>query len=98
VRIYRIGDAISKVTEVQDEAIQVFPNPSQSSFEVQLVAPPAATIPFQVLDMQGREIKTGSWGQGQLRQVIDLSAYPAGTYFLRVTGMEQTGLIRLMKL
>jgi len=68
--------------------LQVMPNPAVAIATLRGYLPSGiAAIAFQLLDAKGALLKSGTVnpaGDGQVEQDFDLSAQPAGTYFLNL--------------
>ncbi|MFK7799677.1 MAG: choice-of-anchor L domain-containing protein [Aureispira sp.] len=68
---------------------QLYPNPTTGVLVLEFDQMPTTTVQIEVLDVLGRQLleKTYAVGQLQQQQTIDLSAWPAAVYFVKV----QTG-------
>jgi hypothetical protein len=64
-----------------------YPNPSQGSFTLQFSANGNATLPFEVIDVVGRKVISGS---KQVREGLNAfnieTNLPAGLYLVRMGG------------
>ena len=70
-------------------AFELFPNPASGSVSI-------AGFEGQVtiVDLNGREVMTAQVGDS--RASIDISSLPAGAYFVRLTGQQQTAVRKLI--
>ncbi len=79
------------------EQVRIYPNPTVGLFTVEMDESITRKEPLtlEIVDSQGRSIYRKQIGTSpaQLRQQIDISEQAAGTYFLRVSGVQtmQTG-------
>lgn len=81
----------SAVSELQLAGISILPNPTRSRVELLGDLPPLHSI--ELFDLNGRSLqRTINAG---IRRSLDLSHYPTGLYWLRVT--SQTGAVRTWK-
>ncbi|MEM6722610.1 MAG: T9SS type A sorting domain-containing protein [Bacteroidota bacterium] len=77
-------------TDVEDPIVEldlnVFPNPSNGRFNVQLAQASASELQIEVFNSVGQQVyqENGSWTN--LERSIDLSDQATGVYFLRVQG------------
>ena len=83
------GAAVSALLP-QRTALQLFPNPSEARFQAVLTHG-AADQRWEVIDAQGRVLRTGDWSQADAAGVsrslsFDGSALPAGLYRFVVAG------------
>lgn len=71
---------------------RVFPNPSHGALGLELELETKDELQVSVLDSAGKEIYTETWGAvptGLLQKTLNLAAYPAGQYYLMVSGRKQ---------
>lgn len=79
--------------------ITLFPNPSTSIFTLELSLDQAAYADLSVFDTMGKSIfqqRTDYLQYG--KTAIDLSQYPDGIYYLKITIEGKTGLLKMIKL
>jgi hypothetical protein len=71
-------------------ALTLYPNPTRGVFTVEVSLQRPAALHVSVTDMLGRTVIRYdlAWEGKQLRQRIDLSAQPAGVYFIHVDNGE----------
>jgi hypothetical protein len=75
--------------------VKVFPNPSTSNFNLQLLSSDNAQARVNVMDAQGRFIKTMSVNANQ---TISLgSELKAGTYFIEVRQGKEVKTTKVVK-
>ena len=91
--------AVTQGTEAEDEAevpaassLIVYPNPTRVAATVALTLRDAADVRVVAYDVLGRRVAVlheGALAVGDHAFRLDLSALPAGTYFVRFEGDEQ---------
>lgn len=89
------GQIVDDVTEETDgdNQVLIYPNPTTGRCHLSLPHSPAREVAIQVLNAQGTEVwATASTGQALFYE-IDLSALPAGIYWLVAT-TERSRLVR----
>lgn len=69
---------------VTDFRVDIFPNPTSESLHIRLSEPAIQTISVVLLDASGQELRQQIVA-GQEQLTWDLGAFPAGTYFLRLS-------------
>ncbi len=74
-------------TPTLDDQFLVWPNPANGCVNVVL---PQSTNAIQLIDMQGRLLKT--WQGGGNRMVLELEGIPNGLYWLRISGVQSEGM------
>ncbi|MCB0844282.1 MAG: T9SS type A sorting domain-containing protein, partial [Bacteroidetes bacterium] len=68
---------------------RIYPNPTSGITTLYLTAASHQSLQIELLDIHGKGITrifTGQLNQGQTNLIIDLRAYVAGIYFLRIDG------------
>jgi len=89
--VYYFNQTPSGTTDVNFDAVKVYPNPTQGLFTISEVDEVARV---DVFDLTGRTIKQFQYGDGQWYSISDL---PQGSYLLRLLGSDgQTLVTRLM--
>ena len=79
-------------------SLQVFPNPSEGLFNVELNAQERKQFDFVVFDISGREIIRRSENvQGEYTTRFDLSGQAAGVYLLKIATEDGVSTTRLVK-
>lgn len=74
---------------ITDFRVDIFPNPTSETLHIQLSEPALQAIGVVLLDASGQELRQQIVA-GQEQLTWDLGAYPAGTYFLRLSdGTDQ---------
>lgn len=73
-------------TDIEDKnplsSFNVFPNPSQDKFTVEVTSPQNKELQLQLLNTQGQVLYQTNFSQ---TLEMDLSSYPIGVYLLKVT-------------
>jgi Secretion system C-terminal sorting domain len=94
-------ETTSKVVSVNfsdklNNKIQIYPNPSHSDLQVELISDEEATKPVQVFDLAGRMIssKNAVLTKGLNNISIDVNALSSGTYLVKL-GNEMTRFVKL---
>lgn len=86
------------VPETSPGTIAVYPNPASGQLELLLPSSSVGASTWELLDMLGRRIASGTIGAGQQRARIDLGAFASGSYTLRCrldgTWLMKTILVR----
>jgi len=77
------------IISLSEWSLSIFPNPSSGIFTISYEA--SSTLSWQVIDLQGRMLSSGTDTQ------IDLSPQPTGLYLLRLSDGENQAHIRLQK-
>ncbi len=77
-----------------DEAI-AFPNPTSDLVQIRWLNPPTETYDWQLIDINGRVVKTGQSAQPQLE--LDLSVNPSGIYLLQMQTDTRVTTLRLVR-
>ncbi|MCB0625844.1 MAG: T9SS type A sorting domain-containing protein, partial [Saprospiraceae bacterium] len=80
-------------------SLKVFPNPTEGICTVRIGTPLTEPVKVEVINTDGRIMQSLGWKDplemSDLR--IDLTNYPAGAYFLRLSGKSTTGAQVLVK-
>jgi hypothetical protein len=91
-------------TNVEDNALaratKVFPNPSTNKFTVSIEGIILEKVKYQITNTWGKNVQKAEIEQfgSHSKHILDLSAYPAGVYFLELTTQEGKKVIkRLIK-
>ena len=73
--------------------LTVSPNPAHGDVKVFANGVTPGKVTISVLDMSGRVVLTEDWRitSGKIETALDLSAYPRGLYYIRLTGDKVTG-------
>lgn len=82
------------------ESLEIFPNPSNGDFTVNMTLNNDASVTFQVFDLQGRKIWSQSSADGLTQHsfALDLKGQPAGSYYLVATQKGQSLVRKLVVL
>lgn len=98
-----VGSEMVSATPVLETAnlqLQLFPNPTATSSRLSLQMPEAGTVQLDLLDAQGKFLRTVYRGQqpaGGWEVDIPLQALPVGLYFARLQIGEKSTLLRLIR-
>ncbi len=86
-------------TELPDylTSLQIFPNPSNGIFKVDLVLENSSVVDFKILDLMGRTVFLQQETGRELLVEVDISTAAAGTYFL-VIETERGSVVRSLAL
>lgn len=78
----------SPLTDIEPEKpnyIQVYPNPSNGQFKVDMQLDQSSEVVLSVFDLQGKQLYEEACGPVQSRSLdLDLSGQPAGVYLLKI--------------
>lgn len=78
--------------------LSVFPNPASSAIELRLDLDAPLDLQASLYDLTGRELIRQHYGQQrQLRESIDLRAFPSGIYLLRLQSDAGARTVRVIK-
>ena len=78
--------------------LSVFPNPTADRISVRLETIRATNLRLDLFDLAGRRLLSRPLGRSNLlREELDLTSYPAGTYLLRVQSGEGARTLRIVK-
>lgn len=88
--IYRFSEETLAITETKESSIKFYPNPVQNYLHVE-IPPDDLGNEIIIFDSFGRKVFKNK--ADIIKQTIDLSALPAGIYFLQI-GKEQHKIIR----
>jgi Glucose/sorbosone dehydrogenases len=86
--------------EILTTIVNIFPNPANHTTTLSITSPRDQRVTWQVVDNTGRTVLSSreQVRKGNTRIIIDLSAVPAGNYFLRVNGQYVNSVQKLQKL
>src|SRR5690606_20621675 len=75
----------SNVGEVVATGFNMFPNPTNGLFTIDLQGMRTGVRDMlEVIDLSGRRVMNEQIGQGEVIKQLDLTAQPAGTYFVNI--------------
>lgn len=92
----RLSDMSCPVTATQDPqtvGFSIHPNPVRDVIQIKSLYPATA---IQIYDLQGRTLLLAQGAEAQ--QPVNLSKFPAGTYFVQVQTSAGVGIRRVVKL
>jgi hypothetical protein len=73
------------VDQIQVQSWQIYPNPSQGRFLLELSLHQAENIQLNIVNIEGQVIQQQQFpNQQRLNQALDLTPYGRGTYLLQV--------------
>jgi hypothetical protein len=93
----RYGTTVS-VNEVEiSNMINLYPNPSNGTFNVAINAATASDVNVEVLDVRGAMVLNQNLGKvnGQMTREINIEGAAAGIYFVKVNFNDQTAIYKL---
>jgi hypothetical protein len=78
-----------KTNNTKTEAIQIslFPNPAKNTVNIALNKKPESSVLYQLYDIQGRELQSGTFSRQQ--EEINISSLSKGMYFITITSENQ---------
>ncbi len=87
----KVNPTTVNLVEVSDSDIEIFPNPTNKVFHVEMTLSESIDLQMQVMDIHGRIVYKESMNNlgGKVSKSIDLSDEPSGTYLLRFINGEQ---------
>ncbi|TVR38861.1 MAG: T9SS C-terminal target domain-containing protein [Cryomorphaceae bacterium] len=74
------------VPELNISDVNLFPNPSSTSFVIELTGKENAVFNWVMLDVAGRRVADGTMQGGMSRQEVQVAHLPAGLYFVQLHG------------
>jgi hypothetical protein len=77
----KCSTCIVNVSELSDSDFDVYPNPFSDQLNIEVYTNDQSVL--SIVDVSGRIITQMTIQEGQNRQVMKTSAWPAGAYFLR---------------
>jgi hypothetical protein len=91
------GQMVSVNDVAIEDMINVYPNPSNGTFNVELGAATATDVNVEVLDVRGAIIYNQNFGKvnGQVTRTVNLENAAAGIYFVKVNFNDQTAIYKL---
>jgi hypothetical protein len=85
-------------TIIDPVKIRVFPNPVTESVNIQFDAPVNEEISLDILDSQGKLIKTDFIGPASTVKEINMQDVPGGVYYLRLSNGKNVNVYKVVKL
>lgn len=82
-----------------DKAFQLYPNPTSGLVNMKFTLPKASQIKMDLYNGAGQQISrisNAKYGEGQQFVELDLSAYPAGMYWIKLTGEGFSGVKKVL--
>lgn len=94
-----VVDVVGTVEPAQAWGLSVQPNPGSGLFRLVLNDTPAGPLHASVFDAAGRRLKEQHFetANGAFQATLDLTGFPAGVYWLRLTSGAETGAVRLVR-
>lgn len=95
--IQELPTGITERTEL--EAANLWPNPVQDRFTMQVNSSRSGTVELSILDLHGREVYRGSAAlqAGSNRMDLGVDQLESGIYLLRLTSGRQASVLRFVK-
>lgn len=78
-------------------SLSIAPNPSDGVFKIDLSNIKESEITTSVIDAIGRKVYTDNTSYGSMYKTIDLSAFPAGMYYVRIFSQKNTFTQKIIK-
>ncbi|MCX8479862.1 MAG: T9SS type A sorting domain-containing protein [Chitinophagales bacterium] len=77
-------------SQLMNSSIRLYPNPAKDNLYVQI--PQQVSVSIELFDIYGRQVasKKSDINVGTTLQILDIKSLSAGTYFVRVKGMEKS--------
>ena len=95
--VQELPTGIAERTEL--EAGNLWPNPVQDSFTMQVNSSRSGTVELSIMDLHGREVYRGSVAlqAGSNRMDLNVDQLQGGLYLLRLTSGRQASVLRFVK-
>ena len=90
----------SSLTELSFALLELYPNPNNGIFEIQISGVRGTTLEAKLFNTQGQHIADFllNVSDGNVKQTIELSQkIAAGTYYLGIYDGSQSGLVQFIK-
>ncbi|MCW5906939.1 MAG: T9SS type A sorting domain-containing protein [Chitinophagales bacterium] len=87
-----------KEPDVYFTRTELFPNPTNSFVTLQVNTKQAQSYSYELLNTLGEKLSSETaFSNGYHQQIIELSSYPAGIYFVRLSAGTQTVMKKVVK-
>ena len=90
------GKIVPEVTGVEKipgiDQFEIYPNPANKSFKVQLESSPGSEMNWVVYDQVGRRVVVGAVKPGELEIEVDSRELPSGVYMIHFFNSEEKWL------
>lgn len=95
--VQELPTGIAEHTEL--EAANLWPNPVQDRFTMQVNSSRSGTVELSILDLNGREVYAGSVAlhAGSNRMDLNVDQLESGLYLMRLTSGRQASVLRFVK-
>ena len=80
--------------EIQNSEFELYPNPATSEVTVSVNNLEIQNSKFEILSLSGQVLDQFEIHNSKFK--IDISSLPAGAYFIRLTGQQQTAVRKLI--
>jgi photosystem II stability/assembly factor-like uncharacterized protein len=91
VRVWDTDVETDKEPEVATQPISIFPNPAKGDFQIQTEYPDFENADLSILDVNGKICYQTRWQGGSIKANL-----VAGTYWVRLTGKNRSGVGQLI--
>lgn len=91
---------ITAVEENMEDVVRVtiYPNPTSEMINIQFEIATDKEISLYLLDAQGKLVKTEKIDASVLNKTVDMQAFPAGVYYLRLIKGKLINVYKVVKL
>lgn len=98
-----IAEAPASVSELEenDFSLLVFPNPASDFVHVRFTLTNSSPVEIQLLDVTGKKIASlpsEDYVNGEVNRTLNISSYPEGLYFVRVSSGQNVSLQKILKM
>ncbi|MFK7921731.1 MAG: proprotein convertase P-domain-containing protein [Bacteroidia bacterium] len=66
-------------------SVEMYPNPARDHLNLALESPLGKELQWEIINLTGQKLASGSVAVGQVKEEIALSQWPAGVYFIRLS-------------
>ncbi len=92
----KVSALVSNGPAASDRTLSVHPNPSQGQFTLAW-AQLSGQVTLSILDVLGNQLVRSELSSGARSHTVDLTAYPAGMYYVRVSDKHGSIVQKVMK-
>jgi len=92
-----IADFTDAILQIENTDINIFPNPAIDQVFIQSNGSINESIYAELLDISGKRLQKINIPQGNVNESVNISEYPQGIYFLRLTSGVESQITKIVK-